>query len=104
MKRSPLTRGGKPLRVNGLLRKFGKTADEWKKFRNAKFERDKDDEGLIRCQDVQLGLPRCGIARSEMDLHHIFGRSGKLLFDESKMVWLTRECHQKEHARVQYEE
>lgn len=89
---------GKPLRSNTPLRKSplakkGRLGKEWEKFRNAEFEKDKDDEGLIRCQDYMMGLPRCGVAGSEMDLHHTEGREGKLLFDKSKMVWLTRTCH-----------
>ena len=35
-----------------------------------------------------------------MDLNKINGSEGKLLFDESKMVWLARECHEKAHGRV----
>lgn len=81
-----------PLR-RSPLKKRGRISIEWEAFRNAEFEKDKDDEGLIRCQDYLIGLARCGIARSEMDLHHTKGREGKLLFDKSKMVWLIRECH-----------
>lgn len=86
-----------PLKRNGTIRKVGRIGTEWKDFRDAEFEKDKDDEGLIRCQDYLIGLPKCGIARSEMDLHHTEGREGKLLFDKSKMVWLTRECHRAAH-------
>lgn len=81
----------------------GPRAIKWEKFRNATFEAEKDEEGLIRCQDTQIGLPACGVASSEMDLHHILGRDGDLLTDRTKMVWLTRECHKLEHARVQYD-
>lgn len=92
---STLTR--KSLSRKTSLKKVGERGQKYQDLRNAKFERDKDDEGLIRCQDYKIGLPACGIARSEMDLHHTEGRDGELLFDESKMVWLTRECHNEAH-------
>ncbi len=82
------------------LKRIGQRAKSWQDFRNAKFEREKDDEGLIRCQDTKVGLEKCGVSRVDMDLHHINGRDGKLLFDESKMVWLTSACHQAAHGRV----
>lgn len=85
------------LKRSGQIPKKGRLSKLWENFRNAEFENDKDEEGLIRCQDYKIGLPRCGIARDEMDLHHTEGRDGKLLLDKSKMVWLTRECHQKAH-------
>jgi len=81
------------------LKRIGQRAKSWQDFRNEKFEREKNDEGLIRCQDIKLGFEHCHISRADMDLHHIEGRDGKLLFDESKMVWLTRECHQKAHGK-----
>ena len=101
MRQSPLTRTGKPLRASGRIARFGSGAKKWKLFRDEKFKRDQDDEELIRCEDNKIGLPSCGISRNSpaMDLHHSEGRSGKLLFDESKMVWLTRECHQKAHGQ-----
>ena len=79
------------------IRKVGRKFVEWRTFRNKEFEKDKDYEGLILCQDHKLGMPRCGIARQNMDLHHIYGRDGDLLYDKSKMVWLTRQCHNKIH-------
>lgn len=84
---------------SGPIKKVGRRGNEWKEFRDAKFDRDKDEEGLIRCQGVRIGLPDCRTARDSagMDLHHIEGRDGKLLTDESKMVWLIRECHEKAH-------
>lgn len=88
----------KPLK-RGPLAKQGRLAQEWTAFRNAEFEKDKDEEGLIRCQDTEIGLPHCGVSRVKMDLHHTEGREGKLLFDKSKMVWLTRECHRKAHEQ-----
>ncbi len=92
-----------PLRRSGNLRhshlkKFGPTSKKWKEFRDEQFEKDKDEEGLIRCQDFHIGLRACGISRSKMDLHHTEGRDGKLLFDRSKMVWLIRECHYAAHG------
>lgn len=99
-----LRRGGqiksliKPLQ-RGRLAKRGQRADDWQKFRDAKFKRDQDEEGLIRCQDWKIGLDRCGVARSSMDLHHIEGREGSLLLEENKTVWLTRECHEAAHSR-----
>lgn len=79
------------------LRKRGRVSLEWEKFRNAEFEKDADEEGLIRCQDTQIGLSHCGVSSINMDLHHTEGRDGKLLFDKSKMVWLTRSCHERAH-------
>ena len=74
-------------------------AKKWKKFRDEKFDRDKDEEGLIKCQDHTIGLPRCGIARPVMDLHHLVGRESDptRCFDHSNLVWLTRECHNAAH-------
>lgn len=83
-----------------LIKKRGPLSEKWEKFRNEEFEKDKDDEGLIKCQDYLIGLPRCGVARPDMDLHHTEGRQGKTLVDKSKMVWLTRECHQKAHKQI----
>lgn len=80
-----------------LLKRRGRKANAWERFRNEKFERDKDEEGLIRCQDYRIGLSRCGVALPEMDLHHILGREGDLFLDETKMVWLTRDCHNEAH-------
>lgn len=94
---------GRPLRSGGLLsrgkplKKLGERGTKWKNFRDATFDAEKDEEGLIRCQDYLTGLEPCGISRSEMDLHHTQGRDGKLLLDRSKMVWLTRECHDTAH-------
>lgn len=90
IKRSPLKRGK-------TIKKVGERSLKWKKFRNEKFDRDKNEEGLIKCQDTKVGLPHCGISRSEMDLHHLKGRDGDLLTDERWLVWLTRECHDATH-------
>lgn len=67
-------------------------------FRDLKAVKDRDEEGLLHCQDYLVGLPRCGIAHPSLDLHHTKGRNGDLLFDESKMVWLTRSCHERAHT------
>lgn len=96
LRKSGMIKAGKPL-AKGRLVKRGRLAKEWTEFRAAEFEKDKDEEGLIRCQDYKIGLPHCGVASSEMDLHHIEGRDGKLLLDKTKMVWLTRGCHGKAH-------
>lgn len=66
-------------------------------FRKLKLIKDRDEEGLIACQDVNIGLDGCGARIPTPDLHHTQGRDGELLFDESKMVWLIRSCHQKVH-------
>lgn len=94
MKRSPLRRSG-----STSIKKVGPRALAWKACRSEKIETDIDEEGLIRCEDYKLGLPRCGIARlpEEMDLHHSKGRDGDLLTDKRWLVWLTRDCHSEAH-------
>ena len=83
------------------LKRVGPKALEWNHFRNNQAQIDQDEEGLIRCEDHKIGLPKCGIARepSDMDLHHIKGRNEapKLYYDRSNLVWLTRECHGEAH-------
>jgi len=97
IKRSSLLNRGGFLKRAKSIKKMGSRGLTWQKFRNDQFEKDKDEEGLIRCEDNRIGLPQCGISRSEMDLHHVEGRDGNLLTDRSKMVWLTRECHNEAH-------
>lgn len=98
-------RSGRPLKSGGILsrvtplKKLGVRGTSWKSFRDETFDAEKDDEGLIKCQDWVLGLPRCGISRSDMDFHHIKGRDGKLLLDRNNLVWLTRECHDTAHNK-----
>lgn len=94
LKRTPLNQG-KP------IKKFGPRSEAWRKTRAEKVESDKDEDGLIRCEDYKLGLPRCGIAREpqNMDLHHAKGRDGNLLTNKEFLVWLTRECHDEAHSR-----
>ena len=74
---------------------------KWQAYPNQTALNDQDEEGLIKCQDHKIGLPRCGIARepSKMDLHHIKGRNEApdLYFDKSNLVWLTRDCHNAAH-------
>lgn len=97
LQRKPLKRGGN-LKRKPLKRRGHKTT-MWQYFRDKKFAKDKDEEGLIRCQDTKLGLPHCGISRDKMDLHHIKGReeAPDLYFADSNLVWLTRECHREAH-------
>lgn len=93
-------RGGtSPLRRTSLKAK-GEKSKRWEQFRNAKATKDRDDEGLLYCQDYLLGLPRCTIGRPSLDLHHIIGRDARpdLVYVESNLVWLLRECHEKVHA------
>ena len=75
--------------------------EKWRAYRNQTAINDKDEEGLIKCEDHKIGLPRCGIAKQseDMDLHHIKGRNEApdLYFDRSNLVWLTRECHDEAH-------
>lgn len=92
-----LQRSSGPMRRTPI-KKVGQRTLEWKKFRNAKFDRDKDEEGLVRCQDVKAGLTHCGVSSIAMDLHHLKGRDGELLTDERHLVWLTRFCHDKTHS------
>ncbi len=98
MKRQAIKRSGR-LRTTSL-KKVGPMAIKWKKFRDEKFDRDKNEDGLVKCQDYLLGLPRCGIARISMDLHHLVGRQERpdLYFRDSNLVWLTRECHNAAHS------
>lgn len=81
------------------LKRVGPKSLEWQKFRNEKASRDKDEEGIIKCQDFRINLPRCGVGLPDMDLHHIQGRDARpsLYFEESNLVWLTRSCHNDAH-------
>ncbi len=90
IKKSPLKKG-KP------IRKLGPRAKAWLQFRNAKAERDRDEDGLLQCEDWKIGLPKCGIGRPSLDLHHTKGRDGGLLTDERFVVWVTRSCHDAAH-------
>lgn len=88
---------GKLRRGNRRIPQSSPRSIRYDDFRNLKLVKDRDEDGLIKCQDHLVGLPKCGIAIPTPDLHHTQGRSGDLLFDESKMVWLTRACHQEVH-------
>lgn len=83
------------------IKRVGPLTKKWQKFRNEKAERDKDDDGLLKCQDYMLGLPRCGFSLEpkSMDLHHIKGReeAPELYYSESNLVWLVRFCHRRAH-------
>ena len=87
------------LKRKASIRRVGQKTKEWKEFRDLKAKRDRDEEGLLYCQDYKIGLPKCGYGLPSMDLHHIEGRDGKLMFDESKMVWLRRACHDASHNK-----
>lgn len=91
LKRSYLKRSQKPIAQSSPR------SIKYEDFRNLKAVKDRDQNGLLHCQDYLLGLPRCGAAAPSMDLHHTEGRNGDLLFDESKMVWLIRSCHEAAH-------
>ena len=83
------------------LKKLGAKSAQWRKFRNEKASRDRDEEGIIKCQDYKIGLPRCGVGLPSMDLHHIQGRDARpdLYYEESNLVWLTRKCHNDAHNK-----
>ena len=89
------------LKRTSKIPREGKRTLDFKKLRKEKAERDKNEDGLILCEDWKIGIPKCGIARppANMDLHHIKGRDGKLLLDESNLLWLTREHHEAAHHR-----
>jgi hypothetical protein len=102
-RRYPLSRTSKllhnPLK-RSILRATGQVSKAWKEFRNAKLIRDRAERDTIVCQDFLIGLAPCGTANSSPDLHHVFGREGELLFDETHMVWLTRKCHIEAHEKT----
>lgn len=83
------------------LKRTGPKHQEWQMFRDAKAEGDRDEEGLLHCQDFKIGLPRCGIGRPSLDLHHVIGRNASphLYYEYSNLVWLTRKCHDAAHNR-----
>ncbi len=83
--------------ARGPIKKVGPRTTTWIKFRNAKAVKDRNEEGLLLCQDYKIGLPPCGIGRPSLDLHHINGRDGNLLTDPDNLVWLTRPCHRLAH-------
>jgi hypothetical protein len=37
------------------LKKSGAKSKAWQKFRNEKAARDRDEEGIIKCQDYNIG-------------------------------------------------
>ena len=94
MKRKPLPKGV-------TINKKGPLTTLWENFRAKKAVNERDEEGLLHCQDWRIGLPRCGIGRPELDLHHIIGReqAPSLYFHHPNLVWLTRDCHNAAHDR-----
>lgn len=93
LKRSALKMNRKP------IKRQSPRSIKYEDFRKLKAIKDRDEDGILHCQDWQIGLTRCGIGLPMLDLHHNEGRDGPLLFDESKMVWLTRECHDAAHNK-----
>lgn len=91
---------GTPLKRSPLKKK-GPKSNLWDVFRAKKVARDRDEEGLIKCQDWKIGLPRCGVVIPSPDLHHIEGRDKApgLYFDEENLVWLIRGCHDDAHNK-----
>lgn len=91
----------KPLPRGIYLNKKGPMATLWDAFRSKKLERDKDEDGLIACQDWKIGLRRCGQRSASPDLHHVEGREARpdLYFSNGNLVWLVRGCHDKAHNR-----
>lgn len=96
---STIRRGSQLRRNRRPIKQFSARSISYRDFRNLKLVKDRDDEGLITCQDTQIGLPACGVRSSSPDLHHSKGRDGSLLFDERWLVWLTRDCHDRAHDR-----
>lgn len=83
------------------LKKKGPQTTLWETFRDKKAEKDRDEEGLIRCQDTLAKLPHCGLKVPSPDLHHLEGREARpdLYFANHNLVWLVRKCHDKVHDR-----
>lgn len=96
LKRSPLKRAK-------FLKKRGPLSIKWEDFRNLKFLKDRDEQGLILCQDVEAGMKPCYILTDKPDLHHLVGRAEdpSLYFEESNLIWVTRNCHQIIHGTNQ---
>jgi hypothetical protein len=94
LKRTGMISRKKPLPAKG------RKSRAWQEFRDQKAKRDCDEEGLIKCQDWKIGLPRCGIAIPNPDLHHVVGRETdpRLYFEESNLIWLHRGCHNEAHS------
>lgn len=101
IRNSTLT-SGRRLKRGRPLKRIGPKAELWSKFRNAKFKKDSNVSGEITCQDYKLGLSKCGVSTSHVDLHHIIGREERpdLYFQEENLVWLTRDCHERAHQNA----
>lgn len=93
-----LPRSGKPLK-RSPLKKRGHKTKLWEVFSAKKAEKDRNEEGLIKCQDYKLGLPACNESLARPDLHHLVGRDERpdLYFADENLIWLTRECHRAAH-------
>ena len=79
-----------------MIKKFGDAQGKWKKFRDAKYERDGAES--IRCQVEFFGFKKC---RSKAyHLHHIIGRNERpeLYYDETNLLWLCSDCHDDIHS------
>lgn len=87
----------KPLKRKKYIPRFSPRSLKYEDFRKLKLLKDRNEVGLIQCQDYKIGLPACMKWMETPDLHHVKGRSGDLLFDERHMVWLARECHNAAH-------
>lgn len=101
LKHTPITKQGNSLKKKKALPKRGRLANEWEAYRNQRLVRDRDSEGLIRCQDTVVGLPHCGYKAASPDLHHIVGRDTDptLYFDDNNCIWLIRSCHDEAHRK-----
>ena len=78
-----------------IPKRFGNVSEEWKKFRDAKYERDGGE--TIRCECYKLGFKKC--YQLGNNLHHIVGRNEEpqLYYDENNLVWLSGEHHNMVH-------
>lgn len=75
------------------LRKRGKKAEKWLMFRQKYLKPLQNDEGFWVCV-------LCGTWTAYPDVDHIQGRAARpdLIFDESNLRVLCRECHRKHHG------
>jgi len=46
---------------------------------------------------IECWMPKC--FRQSVDLHHIYGRLGRLLNDPFNLIPLCRQCHQASHSK-----
>lgn len=97
LRRSSIPRGKSSLKRGKPICRKGPRATLWENFAEQEAVKDRDEEGLIKCEDYKIGLPRCGVAVPRPDLHHVLGRDGNLLLDKKHLVWLVRPCHELAH-------